>query len=103
MKTVGLAVALLLGAGCARHEPPPAKSSDFALLTRGGCVYTTEMRAHFDQALRAAGRPTDYQFIDLDTLPESDVRRGYPTPTLLYKDHDVFGLPVPAPPLPDPT
>jgi hypothetical protein len=36
-------------------------------------------------------------------LSSTDVRRGYPTPTLLYADRDVFGMSVPKPPLPDPT
>jgi hypothetical protein len=49
------------------------------------------------------GRQKDYQFIDLDTLPASDARRGYPTPTLLYRGRDLFGMPVPAPPFPEPT
>lgn len=103
MKAFSLATALLLCAGCGGHQAQPAKPSDFTLLTRGGCVYTTELRSNFDRSLRASGLSTDYQFVDLDTLPESDVRRGYPTPTLLYKGHDLFGLPVPVPPLPEPT
>jgi hypothetical protein len=28
----------------------------------------------------------------------SDVRSGYPTPTLLWKGRDIFGMPVPKPP-----
>ena len=37
------------------------------------------------------------------TLAESDVRRGYPRPTLLYADRDIFGMSVPKRPLPAPT
>ena len=103
MRASALAMALLLCAGCAHHQPQLVTPADFALLTRSGCVYTAELRGNFDQALRASGLSTDYQFIDLDTLPKSDVRRGYPTPTLLFKGHDIFGLPVPVPPLPEPT
>jgi hypothetical protein len=72
------------------------------LLTRGGCVFTTQMRASLDQALKSAGQSTTYQVVDLDTLPASDARRGYPTPTLLYDGRDVFDLPVPQPPFPEP-
>jgi len=36
-------------------------------------------------------------------LPADDIRRGYPTPTLLFANRDVFGLAVPTPPLPQPT
>ena len=32
---------------------------------------------------------------DLETLAESDVRRGYPAPTILLKGRDLFGLPAP--------
>jgi len=54
------------------------------------------MRAHFDAALEALGLASDYQFIDSDTLPYGDVRRGYPTPTILYNNRNVFGMPEPA-------
>ena len=76
---------------------------DVVFLTREGCANTAEMRASLDEALRALGRPTDYAVIDLATLPDSDVRRGYPTPTVLYGNRDLFGLPQPTPPLPQPT
>ena len=72
-------------------------------LTRGGCVNTTVMRRNLDEALKTLGLAASYEVVDQDTLPESDVRRGYPTPTLLYADRDIFGMSVPKPPLPDPT
>lgn len=72
-------------------------------LTRGGCVNTTVMRGNLDEALKALGLAAGYEVVDQDTLSETDVRRGYPTPTLLYADRDVFGMSVPKPPLPDPT
>jgi hypothetical protein len=84
---------------------PSAEPSTKGLvfLTRGGCVNTTVMRGNLDEALKALGLAAGYEVVDQDTLSQSDVRRGYPTPTLLYADHDVFGLSVPKPPLPDPT
>ena len=45
----------------------------------------------------------EFTVVDLDTLPSDDVRRGYPTPTLLFATRDVFGLAEPKPPLPQPT
>ena len=36
--------------------------------------------------------------IDIGRLPASDVRTGYPTPTLLWKGKDIFGMRVPKPP-----
>jgi hypothetical protein len=53
--------------------------------------------------LKSLGLALGYEVVDQDTLPEADVRRGYPTPTLLYQDRDVFGMAVPRLPLPDPT
>jgi hypothetical protein len=61
------------------------------------------MRRHLDEALKALGLAAGYEVIDQDRLRETDARRGYPTPTLLYADRDIFGMAVPKPPLPDPT
>lgn len=70
-------------------------------LTRDGCVNTATMRANFDAALQRIGWPTEYLFIDADTLPESDSRGAYGTPTILVNDRDLFGMgepPTPHPP-----
>ena len=84
--------------------PSAAPSSKgLVFLTRGGCVNTTVMRRHLDEALKALGLAAGYEVVDQDTLPETDGRRGYPTPTLLYADRDVFGMSVPQPPFPGPT
>jgi hypothetical protein len=80
----------------------PSKKG-LVFLTRDGCVNTTVMRRNLDEALKTLGLAASYEMVDQDTLPESDVRRGYPTPTLLYADRDIFGMAVPKPPLPDPT
>ncbi|MGE3885489.1 MAG: hypothetical protein AB7H81_03585 [Vicinamibacterales bacterium] len=72
-------------------------------LTREGCVNTATMRERLDEALDRLGVPTDYQVVDVDRLPDSDVRRGYGTPTVLFEDRDVFEMPEPTPPLPSPT
>lgn len=72
-------------------------------LTRSGCANTAVMRANLDEALKTVGPDARYDVIDLDTLPDSDPRRGYPTPTVLRGGRDLFGLPEPEPPFPDPT
>ena len=72
-------------------------------LTREGCVNTVTMRASLDEALKGLGLPTDYQFIDADTLEPSDPRGGYGTPTVLYEDNDLFGMDEPTVPHPAPT
>lgn len=71
---------------------------DLVVLTRDGCRNTAVMRANLDAALTAQGWPSDYLNIDIGKLPAGDVRTGYPTPTLLYKGRDLFGMPVPQPP-----
>jgi hypothetical protein len=78
-------------------------ASGLVFLTRGGCANTAVMRRNLDNALRLLGSAFRYEAVDQDTLPAADVRRGYPTPTLLYQDRDVFGMSAPKPPLPDPT
>ena len=96
----GIVLALFVCAGCRTASVNPG---DLTFLTRAGCVQTDEMRSHLDEALKAKGLPTSYAVVDLDKLPASDARRGYPTPTLLYKGADMFGMPAPTPPFPEPT
>lgn len=72
-------------------------------LTRDGCVNTVTMRANLDEALTGLGLPAGYQFIDADTLPPSDPRGSYGTPTVLYEGRDLFGMAEPAVPHPAPT
>lgn len=76
---------------------------DIVFLTRAGCVNTDTMRASLDQALARLEWPTDYRLIDADTLPPSDPRGGYGTPTVLYAGRDLFGMPQPPTPHPSPT
>jgi hypothetical protein len=72
-------------------------------VTRDGCVNTPTLRTRLNEALSRLGPPNDYVLLDADTLEESDVRRGYGTPTLLYDNRDLFGMPEPTPPVPPPT
>ena len=77
--------------------------SAIVFLTRGECPNTPAMRAGLDAALKSLALPLKYQVVSQDDLPSSDVRTGYPTPTVLVGGHDLFGMPVPTPPFPDPT
>ena len=79
--------------GCAHPSGP--RTTDFVFLTRDGCPNTTTMRTRFDEALTALNWAKDYQFVDADTLPTTDPRRGYGTPTVLFKNVDLFGMPEP--------
>ena len=76
----------------ATTEPPASVKADLVFLTRDGCVNTPDMVNNLDDALKALGWPNDYQFIDIGTLPKTDSRTGYPTPTVLWKGKDIFGL-----------
>lgn len=80
-----------------------AVGTGIVLLTRDGCVNTETMRARLDEALARLAWPADYGLIDADTLPSSDPRGGYGTPTVLYAGRDLFGMPEPPAPPPSPT
>lgn len=79
------------------------RSRQLVFLTRNGCVNTVTMRENLDEALRLLGLPAEYQVIDSASLPETDPRGGYPTPTVLYAGQDLFGLVEPNVPYPPPT
>ncbi|MDO8678611.1 MAG: hypothetical protein Q7R30_08615 [Acidobacteriota bacterium] len=101
-----IAVIVLVGviaAGCAAQPASIAPMRDLVFLTRDGCVNTTTMKANLDDALRVLGQPFAYQVVDLETLPDGDVRRGYPTPTVLVSSRDLFGMAEPTPPFATPT
>lgn len=97
-----LAVVLSVSA-CGASPSRAPSATELVLLTRGGCSTTATMRTHLDGALRTMGLPLTYQVLDLASLPASDSRLGYPTPTLLYANRDLFGMPEPTPPFPEPT
>jgi len=102
--TLGAATLLLLaGATVAARQEQRVPSGPLVFLTREGCVNTTTMRTRLDEALARLGGPMTYAVIDADTLADSDVRRGYGTPTVLYDNRDLFGMPEPTPPIPSPT
>jgi hypothetical protein len=84
-------------------SPAPKTMKDLTFLTRDGCVNTPEIAEHLDRVLQALHWPKDYQVIDIGTLPRDDPRTGYPTPTLLWKNKDIFGMAAPKSPFPEPT
>jgi hypothetical protein len=83
-------------------SPADASASTLVFLTRSGCVNADAMRERLDDALNSMSSTLKYAVVDLETLAETDARRGYPTPTILYENKDVFGLPEPEPPFPEP-
>ena len=89
MRLLFVSLALMFATGSIDASDLAAR--DLVFLTRDGCVNTTRMRSRLDQALASLNLPTNYQLIDVDKLDASDRRRGYGTPTVLYKNHDLFG------------
>ena len=108
-RTFGIALAGLLAWGCGERPSqrstarPTTMKNDLVFVTRDGCVNTPDMLLNVDDALRALRLPLDYQVVNLGTLPPSDPRSGYPTPTVLYRNRDLFGMPEPVPPYPEPS
>ena len=84
-------------------KPPLHDGHPLVFLTRDGCVQTEQMRERLDAALAEAGWPPEYQVVTLASLAPDNPRRGYPTPTVLYEGRDLYGMPVPVPPYPEPT
>src|SRR5437870_12865486 len=105
LRSVLLLAAAVGLAACNSSRPPAAATPKGGLvfLTRDGCVNSTKMLANLDAVLHTLNRAAVYQVVDQDTLKKSDPRSGYPTPTLLYADRDLFGMAEPRPPFPEPT
>jgi hypothetical protein len=103
----------VLAGGCGRPSKaapaaaatPKQKSmkNEMVFLTRVGCVNTPDMLNKVDDALRALELALDYPVIDLARLPANDPRLGYPTPTILVHNHDIYGMPEPTPPFLEPS
>ena len=76
--------------------------NDLVFLTRDGCVNTPDMSNNVDDALRALQFGLDCPTLNLASLAASDPRMGYPTPTVLIHGRDIFDMPEPTPPFPEP-
>jgi hypothetical protein len=109
---VGLSCLLI--AGCNKTAPPvhdaqatdlkiPANPIQVVFLTRDGCANTPTLLANLKDAAESFDTPINYELIDQGTLLPSDPRAGYPTPTILYNNRDLFGLTEPTPPFPAPS
>jgi hypothetical protein len=56
------------------------------------------MRDHLRAALASIGKGWTFADTNQETLPAGDLRRGYPTPTVLVNGRDLYGLPIPTTP-----
>lgn len=68
------------------------------LLGFADCPNTPELRDNLNAALASIGKGWTFTDTDQEKLPEGDLRRGWPTPTILVNGRDLFGMPAPAAP-----
>lgn len=62
------------------------------------CPNTPAMRDNLRAALRSVGGGLTFQDVNQESLPASDLRRGWPTPTVLVDGRDLFGMAPPSAP-----
>ncbi len=62
------------------------------------CPNTPTMRANLRAALETVGGGLMFSDVNQEVLPASDIRRGWPTPTVLVNGSDLFGMPTPSAP-----
>lgn len=60
-----------------------------------GCPNTPQTRTTVEKALRSTGLAASVVYVDQMKLPDADLRRGWPSPTVLVNGHDLFGMPEP--------
>ena len=72
-------------------------------LTRDGCRNTPQVLDNLKSAISSGKLPAQFTLVHLEALPPEDPRRGYPTPTILMEGKDIFDLPVPQQPFPEPS
>jgi hypothetical protein len=95
MRRLFIALAIIFVAAPSIRPVERFNVRDLVLLTRDGCDNTARLRSSLDQALKALSLPINYELVASDKLEPSDRRRGYGTPTVLYKNRDLFGMAEP--------
>ena len=106
-RTSALGAAAVLGvlAGCAampdKTTRPIAMNADqpaIELLGFPGCPNTPELRDSLTSALASIRKGWTFKDTNQEALPEHDLRRGWPTPTVLVNGRDLFEMPAPTAP-----
>ena len=81
----------------------PSSAVQLVFLTCDGCVNTPILLENLKSAAQSFNPHIEIETVNQATLNSFDARTGYATPTILYQDQDLFGLPEPARPYPAPT
>lgn len=114
MRLVYFALAFaLIASACSVNKPAPTTVSEkmdpkrpnveLQFLTRDGCKNTERMLENLNAGISNGNITAKYVLIRQENLPADDPRTGYPTPTILVNGRDIFGLPVPEQPFPEPS
>lgn len=92
-------------ASCASNQRPASRSQTMhaaqpaiELLGFPGCPNTPELRESLRAALTSIGEGWTFKDTNQEALPVHDLRRGWPTPTILVNGRDLFGMPAPTAP-----
>lgn len=97
---VAISTASLIG-GCASSQTrTDARNGDHAMHTIqvlyfDGCPNTPPVIESAKAVAHELGDNWRVEMINLESLPEDDTRRGYGSPTILFKGKDLSGLPTP--------
>lgn len=92
----GVAVAMLgrPDPGIQAFAGAPA-AHELTVLYFDGCPNTPPVIEAAEQAAALLGSDWSVSTIDLEALPDDDLRRGYGSPTVLVSGRDLFGAPAP--------
>lgn len=85
---------ILLLASCRGGDLKDKISPEIEFLTRTGCSNTPTLRSNLEKVVNI----NDVKFTSQSELDDSDYRTGYPTPTILIRGEDAFGLKRPTEP-----
>lgn len=91
-------MAAILSSGCVSHEPDILEipqAMNIELLGFPGCPNTPVLRENLRAALKSVDGELSFHDVNQETLPDTDIRRGWPTPTILVNGADLFGMAAP--------
>lgn len=78
--------------------PPSPRAAGIELLGFPGCPHTPAMRRNLIAALESIDRGLTFREVNQEALAATDIRRGWPAPTVLVNGVDLFGMVPPSTP-----